>query len=277
MSTGLQDGGMNDLTLALWQTAYAPTTAEALQRLNATAEQARAQGAELLITPEMVLTGYAIGAERVAALAEPSDGPLAQAVAAIAQRHGIAIVYGYPEHNPAGKPFNATQAIAPDGTRLMNTRKTHLFGDLDRAQFSAGDAASQVFEWRGWRLGLLICYDVEFPEAVRGLALQGADAVLVPTANMVPFDEVQRVLLPARALENRLFVAYANACGVEADLVYNGLSTVCGPNGRAVAVQAPPSGEALQVATLSRSALESARATSPLPARRVDLYRPLAK
>lgn len=226
---------MQDLTLALWQTAYAPNPAEALQRLDATAAQAHAQGAGLLITPEMYLTGYAIGTDRATALAEPSDGPFAQAVAAIAQRRGIAIVYGYPEHSASGKPFNATQAIGPDGVRLAHYRKTHLFGDMDRAQFTAGDAASEVFSWRGWRLGLLICYDVEFPEAVRGLALQGADAVLVPTANMREFDEVPLQMVPARARDNRLFVAYANACGHEGELQYGGFSTVAGPDGERLA------------------------------------------
>jgi len=266
---------VNDLHIALWQTPHPASTAEALQRLAAACAQARAQGADLLVTPEMFCTGYAIGADRVAALAEPADGPLAQAVSTLAQRHDIAIVYGYPEQNATGKPFNAAQAIGPDGTRWMNYRKTHLFGDLDRAQFSAGDVASQVYEWRCWRLGLLICYDVEFPEAVRCLALQGTDAALVPTANMEPFDEVQRVLLPARSLENRLFVAYANACGNEGRLVYNGLSSVCGSDGRTLA-QAPGRGECLLRLTLSHSALDAARTTSPLPDRRSDLYGPLA-
>jgi predicted amidohydrolase len=264
----------NDLTLALWQTPHPASTTEALQRLDAACAQARARGADLLITPEMFCTGYAIGADRVAALAEPADGPLAQAVAALAQRHGIAIVYGYPEQNPDGRPFNSAQAIAPDGTRLMNYRKTHLFGDMDRAQFSAGDAASQVFEWRGWRLGLLICYDVEFPETVRLLALQGADAVLVPTANMVPFDEVQRILLPARALENRLSVAYANACGREGDLHYNGLSQVNAPDGSTLA-QAGDA-EALLRATLS-PALRGVTPAAQLQDRRSNLCGPLAQ
>lgn len=261
------------LTLALWQTPHPASPAEALQRLEVACAQARAQGAELLITPEMYLTGYAIGAERVAALAEPADGPLAQAVATIAQRHGIAVVYGYPERNPHGRPFNAAQAIAPDGTRLMNYRKTHLFGDLDRAQFSAGDAASQVFEWRGWRLGLLICYDVEFPETVRLLALQGVDAVLVPTANMVPFDEVQHILLPARALENRLFLAYANACGQEGGLHYNGLSQVNAPGGGTLARASD--GEALLRVSLS-DALRGDGEAPQLKDRRSDLCGPLA-
>ncbi len=265
----------DDLTLALWQTPYAANTAEALLRLDAAAAWANAQGAQVLITPEMFLTGYAIGPERVTALAEPGDGPLAQAVADIAQRHGIAIVCGYPEHNPAGKPFNATQFIAPDGTRPMRYRKTHLYGDLDRAQFSAGDTASQVFTWHGWRLGLLICYDVEFPEAVRGLALQGADVVLVPTANMQGFDEVQRVLLPARALENRTFIAYANACDREGDIAYNGLSAVHAPDGTAIA--RADSGPALTLATLSSALRAQAQASTQLRDRRSELYGPLSQ
>lgn len=265
---------MQTLTLALWQTPYADSPADALQRLDATAAQARARGADLLITPEMALTGYAIGPERVAALAQPCDGPLARAVAAVAQRHGIAIVYGYPEHNPHGKPFNAAQAIGPDGTRLAHYRKTHLFGDMDRAQFSAGDAASQVFEWQGWQLGLLICYDVEFPETVRGLALQRADAVLVPTANMEPFDDVQRVLLPARALENSLYLAYANACGAEGHTGYNGQSCVLEPDGHPLA-QATQD-ETLVVAELNRTALQRCLAHSQRPWRRSELYGPLA-
>jgi len=265
---------VNDLHIALWQTPHPASSAEALQRLDAACVQARAQAAELLVTPEMFMTGYAIGAERVAALAEPVDGSLAQAVAAIAQRHGIAIVYGYPERNPDGRPFNAAQAIGPDGTRLMNYRKTHLFGDMDRAQFSPGDAASQVFEWRGWRLGLLICYDVEFPETVRLLALQAVDAVLVPTANMVGYDEVQQLLVPARACENRVFVAYANACDSEGPVHYGGASTVASAHGLPMATAGRQ--ETLLLAALAPSELVAARRHSQRPDRRPGLYQALA-
>ncbi len=268
------------LTLALWQTAYAPVeagTAEALSRLEAQARQARAQGADLLVCPEMSLTGYAIGAGRLRALAEAAHGPLAQAVAAVARRHQIAIVYGYPERHPDShrRPFNAVTAIDAEGQVLGRYRKTHLYGDLDRQQFSAGDVASQVFGYKGWQLGLLICYDVEFPEPVRALALQGADAVLVPTANMTGFDEVPRLLVPARACENRVVVAYANACGQEADVHYGGLSTVVQADGGAVAC-AGRDPQVLQV-TLEPSALAQARLTSPLSCRRPDLYGELTR
>lgn len=241
---------MHDLTLALWQCPYAGTPADALARLDACAAAARAQGADLLVCPEMSLTGYQIGAPAVAALAEPADGPLAQAVSTIARRHGIAIVCGFPEHAAPGRPYNAALFIDADGRHLALYRKTHLFGEVDRALFSAGTLASAVFAWRGWRLGLLVCYDIEFPEPARCLALQGADLLLVPTANMIEYDEVQRAMLPARARDNAVFIAYANACGQEGDTTYGGLSTVCAPDG-AVLAQAGRS-ETLLLATLRR-------------------------
>ena len=266
---------MDNLTLALWQTPYATDVARALTELDHTAAQAKAQGADLLLCPEMGLTGYAIGAQQVKALAEPREGPMARAVAAIASRHQIPIVYGYPEQHPAGlQPYNAAQCFDHQGQPIAHYRKTHLFGDMDHQQFTAGDAPSQVFEHLGWRLGLLICYDVEFPEAVRLLALQGADAALVPTANMVGFDEVPQLLVPARACENRMYVAYANACGEEGTTRYGGLSTVASASGEVI--QLAGRGDHLQLAALNATGLAAARQISPLPQRRTDLYAALS-
>jgi len=258
------------LSLALWQCAYAANTSEALQELESAAAQARASGADLLICPEMSLTGYGIGPERVANLAEHPDGPLAQGVGQIARRHGLAIVYGYPESNGNLRPFNAAQVMGPLGHPLAHYRKTHLFGDTDRVQFSAGDLPPGVFTWRGWHLGLLICYDVEFPETTRLLALQGADAALVPTANMVAFDEVPQLLVPARACENQMYVAYANACGEEPGLVYGGLSTLASPRGDVLAQAGR--GETLLYGKLQRSLRNASGAASQLPHRRTGLY-----
>jgi predicted amidohydrolase len=261
----------NTLSLAVWQCPYAPSTEAALARLEATAAQARRGGAQWLVCPEMSLTGYLLGEATVAALAQAGDAALAQAVARIARRHGIAIVYGFAERHPAGaRPYNTVQAIGPDGQLLARYRKTHLFGPADQAQFSPGPEASQVFEWQGWHLGLLVCYDVEFPETVRDLALQEVDAVLVPTANMLEFDEVPQLLLPARACENRVYVVYANACGQEADTVYGGLSTVCGPAGTVLAQAARE--ETLLQLTLQRQALTAGRSSSQLAHRRPALY-----
>lgn len=226
------------MRIALWQTPHpaAGDVAAALRRLEAAAAHAAAQGAQWLVTPEMALTGYLIAPEHLAALAEPADGPLAQAVAAIAQRHGLGIAYGWPERHPDGaKPYNAVQAIGPDGQRLAVHRKVHLFGAADRARFTAGEAVAAPFEWGGRRIGLLICFDVEQPAAVRALARQGARLILAPTANMLPYDDAPCLTLPRLAAESRVAIAYANACGAEGDTRYGGLSRLVGTDGRVVA------------------------------------------
>ncbi len=97
--------------------------------------------------------------------------------------------------------------------------------------FAPGPGTAEIAELDGHKVGILICYDVEFPEAVRALALGGADLVLVPTANMKPYDAVSLFVVPARAFESELYVAYANRCGREGELEYMGLSCVGDPNG----------------------------------------------
>jgi predicted amidohydrolase len=109
---------------------------------------------------------------------------------------------------------------------------------------------------------------------VRLLALQSVDLVLVPTANMRGYDEVPTLLVPARACENRVFVAYANACGDEGELHYGGLSTVADASGQVLHIAGRDAG--LHIVRLSRSTLAQARRHDPLADRRADLYGPLS-
>jgi predicted amidohydrolase len=246
------------LTLALYQCSPGPLdVAGNLLRLDRAAQHARAGGADVLVCPEMYLTGYNIGPSAVARLAQPADGAYAQAVSEVAQRHGLAIVYGYPERAPDGSIFNAAQCIDANGQRALHYRKTHLFGALDKTQFAAGDLSAALVDIKGWRVGLLICYDVEFPENTRRLALAGADLIVVPTANMADFDFVATTLVPVRAYENQVFVAYANYTGPEGDLHYGGLSTVAAPDGASIAQAARL--ETLVLATLDPERLDAAR------------------
>lgn len=180
------------MRVALYQCPPLPLdVAGNLKRLHQLAQEAN--DADLLVLPEMFLTGYNIGVEAVGALAETQDGPSAQSIAALAKNSGVAILYGYPERGADGQIYNAVQLIDANGQRLCNYRKTHLFGDLDNSMFSAGDDDFPLVELNGWKLGFLICYDLEFPENTRRLALAGAELILVPTANMVPFDFVADV------------------------------------------------------------------------------------
>lgn len=90
---------------------------------------------------------------------------------------------------------------------------------------------SMRFEIAGLRVGVLICYDVEFPELVRAEAQAGADLVVVPTALMAPHERIARQLVPVRSMENQIFLGYANRTGSEYGLDFVGLSSINGPNG----------------------------------------------
>jgi predicted amidohydrolase len=264
------------MRIAIYQGAgEAGFVARNLGLLEARAKEAAGRGARFLICPEMFLSGYNIRREQALRLAQPADGPALARAAAIAQGSGLALLLGYPDLGENGAVYNAVRLIDRDGSSLTNYRKCHLFGDLDRGMFRAGSDLPEVVELEGVRLGLLICYDVEFPESVRLLALAGADLVAAPTALMDPFEAVARILVPARALENQVFIAYANRCGREGDLRYCGLSCVVGPDG--VDLARAGRGEELILADLDLGRLAAARqANSYLADRRPELYGPLA-
>jgi 5-aminopentanamidase len=253
--------------VAAWQCQPGPLdVAGNLRRLDDACAAAAAQRAQVLVTPEMFTSGYAItraGAER---LAEDRGGPTEYAVAQLARRHGLAIVYGHPERAPGGRAYNAATMIAADGGVRGRHRKVHLYGDVDRGQFVANGERPAAFDFDGTRVGLLICYDVEFPESVRSLAVGGARTVLVPTANMTGCEEVQGILVRARACENNVGLVYANYCGADDGFEYNGLSMICGPRGEVLA-QADAKTEQLVIADLPRES-----AGSYLADRRADVY-----
>lgn len=263
------------LTIALWQCEPLPlaesllgdhTVAENLERLDAKLAEV-AGTVELLVTPEMFVGGYNVGAEAARLRADPAlrdmtvapvDGSVADAVSHMCAKHGVAVVYGCAEIADDGSVYNTARLVDATGAHLGSHHKTHLFGDLDREMFTAGTERAPVIEFGGWHIGLLICYEVEFPEMARSLAARGADLICVPTANMAQFNDVQRVLLPARALENQVFLAYANGVGTEGDLTYGGLSTILGPTGMSVADRA--GAPDLVTATIVRTDIKRSRA-----------------
>ncbi|MFF6777993.1 carbon-nitrogen hydrolase family protein [Streptomyces sp. NPDC012637] len=243
-----------------------------LKILDEAAARAAEGGAGLLLAPELFLTGYAIGAD-IARLAEPSDGPSARAVAEIAARHGLAVGYGYPERDTEahGVLHNSAQLFGADGAVLAHYRKTHLFGDFELKWFTPGDRSVVQAELGGLTVGLMICYDVEFPENVRAQALAGTDLLLVPTALMHPAEIVPDAVVPVRAFENQLYIAYANRTGPEGDFEFVGRSTLAAPDGTARARAGQ--GEDLVFGEVDPDVLNASRALNPyLRDRRPGLY-----
>jgi predicted amidohydrolase len=255
---------------ALLQSSGRPGSVEGnLKVLDEAAGRAAAAGAVLLAAPEMFLTGYAIG-DDIARLAEPADGDSADTVAEIAERHGLAIAYGYPERD-GGRVYNSVQLISAEGARLAGYRKTHLFGCFEQEHFEPGEQPVVQAEVGGLTVGLMICYDVEFPENVRAHALAGTDLLVVPTAQMHPFQFVAESLVPVRAWESQMYVAYVNRVGREGEFDFVGLSTLAGPDG--VARARAGRGEELVFADADLAFLTASREANPyLRDRRPGLY-----
>ncbi len=199
-------------------------------------------GADMLVLPEAFLPGYtAVPRERPEAWDEIHDD-----IANLCRRHNVGLTIGLPEY-VEDLLFNSALAFADDGRLLASYRKIQLFGPDEQALYTSGDAYV-TFEFKGKRFGLLICYDAEFPEHVRNLAKLGAEVILVPTANMMPFVNVNKILIPARAAENAVTIVYANYCGASAGLEYVGLSAIHGPDGYPLGAKG--TGEGLLIAEL---------------------------
>ena len=187
---------------------------------------------DLVVCPELFLSGYNVG-DRVLTRAEPKGGPSQERASAIARKHRTALVYGYPESDD-GITYNAAVCLDADGRSIAHYRKRRLPNQFERANFSCGSGYTQ-FALNGWKVAMLICYDVEFPEAMRACALGGAQLVVAPTALKKEWTFVARTVIPTRAFENGLFLAYANYCGSEGEFEYLGESCFAGPGGKVVA------------------------------------------
>lgn len=260
---------MSAFRLACLQTAGNPESPEAnLAELETTAREAAGLGADLLVTPEMFLTGYDIGD----LAAELAGEPLLNRVAAVAKRTGTALLAGLPLWTGDGL-VNAAAFVSDTGEVLGVHAKTHLFGELDRQRFTAGNTTTTIVEYRGLRVAMLICYDVEFPENARAAAQCGAHLIAVPTAQMTPFEWVAETVIPVRAWENQVYVCYVNLVGTERATTYVGRSSVVAPDGSVLA-SAGRSRELL-VADLDRHRVEAARRENPyLDDLRTDLRPP---
>jgi predicted amidohydrolase len=222
------------MKVAALQMQPAGSVAKNLRSIEAAARSAAAYGATVLVTPEMGVTGYAIW-DDVQRLAQARDGAIVTAICAIARAQNLAIVAGFPERE-GEVVYNCVVLAQADG-RVTFYRKCHLYGALESAAYRASDCLAPLVSLGGLKTGLLICYDVEFPEMVRSLVLAGAEMILVATAlpRGQAASRVSNVMIATRALENHVFIVYADLCGVENDTPYEGGSVIAGPDGEILA------------------------------------------
>jgi 5-aminopentanamidase len=203
-------------------------------------EEAAGRGAELVVLPELCDSGYVFTDEAEArALATPAaNSPTLHEWQALAAQHRTVIVGGFCELGEDGLVYNSAALTSPDGV-LAVYRKAHLW-DAEKLVFTPGDAPPPVIDLPFGRVGMMICYDLEFPEWVRLPALAGADLIAAPVnwpAMPVPAGErpCDVVRVQADACVNGVFIAVADRCRVERGVSWVGGTVIVGPDGYPVA------------------------------------------
>ena len=194
--------------------------------------------ADLIVFPELFLGGYTV--RNVDELAVETGGPELERIAGVAREHSTALVLGAAERVDGGVA-NVAYGVDENGDVAVY-RKVQLYGAEKRA-FAAGDGLL-VVELCGVKTGVMICFDVEFPEVARALARAGAELLVTVSANMEPFGNDHAVFASARAIENGLPHAYVNQVGPGEDLTFTGGSAVISADGEILA-QAGPSEESI--------------------------------
>ncbi|KAF1054442.1 MAG: (R)-stereoselective amidase [Stenotrophomonas maltophilia] len=183
---------------------------------------------QLVVFPETQLTGFPTE-ENIASLAEPVDGPSVQAVQRLARERNVAVALGMAEVDD-GRFYNTTLLITPEGI-AMKYRKTHLWAS-DRGIFTPGDRYTTCM-WNGIRIGIVICFDIEFPESARALGQLGAELIIVTNGNMDPYGPTHRTAIMGRAMENQAYAVMVNRVGAgDGDLTFAGGSAVVDPYGQ---------------------------------------------
>ncbi len=232
------------------------------------AGEAAAAGASLICFPEQFVTGWS--PEIPPGSGEPLDGPFTAAFGRIAQDSGIAVVGSIVETVPGGRPRNTVVVLGADGGVLAAYAKIHLFSpEGEDRNYTAGDRIA-TFAIDETTFGIAVCYDLRFPELFRIYALAGAECVLVPAAWPCSRLSHWETLLPARALENRYYVAGVNTAGRPGG-VYCGGSLAADPDGTVVARGG--NGTELLYVNVDPTAVREAKSGLPsLSDRRSDLY-----
>jgi predicted amidohydrolase len=221
-------------------------------------------GAQIVLLPELAVSGYAFRSEQEARLvAEPADGALLEGWARQAARGDALVVGGFCELADDGRVFNSAALVDGSGV-LAVYRKLHLW-DREQLWFARGEQPAPVVETRYGRIGLAVCYDIEFPELTRGLALAGAELIALPTnwpCAPLPAGETRPILHSlalSTAYLSGVFVAVCDRGGSERGLAFQGGSVIASPAGVVLAAAAAGAGSETIVADCELGAARDKR------------------
>jgi predicted amidohydrolase len=246
------------------------------QRIVTKLEEAAQAGAQLIVFPECALSGYVFDSAHDALPAsETIPGETSELLREVCHRHNVYAIVGLLERE-GDTLYNSALVVGPQSIEVY--RKCHLpVLGIDR--YVGRGQSLPIFDLPFARVGVLICYDIRFPEAVRFLTLRGADIVVVPTNWPEGAESAPEFLTRARAWENRLYVAACNRVGVEQGTRFIGRSQVVAPDGRFLA-QADGASETIIYAEINVAQARQKKLVfspgvfelDPVGGRRPDLY-----
>lgn len=260
---------MNSLTIALAQIDLAlGQPARNLDAVCAKIEQAKARGAQVMLLPELWSTAYDL--EHAAEHASALDGGMFAQIAKVARDHQVAVVGSLLEARD-GRVYNTATFVDERGTRLGHYRKLHLVPMLEEDKYLAGGDAAPVYAASFGQFAMGVCYDLRFPELWRHYALAGARIVFLPAEWPIQRIAHWRALLPARAIENQIFIAAVNRVGASKGQTFGGRSAIVSPWGELLVEGAES--ETLLCATIDLDLVSEVRERVPVfRDRRPDVY-----
>lgn len=288
----------NGFTLGIVQMAVSPDVPANMKSAAACVTRAARQGAQVVCLPELYRSPYFCQREdvRLFDLAEPVQGPSLRLFGPLAAKLGVAIVVPFFERRAAGVYHNSALVVDADGSLRGIYRKMHIPDDpayYEKYYFTPGDLGFRAFDTAHGRIGTLICWDQWYPEGARLTALQGAAALLYPTAigwhphEKEKYGAAQRdawiTVQRGHAIANGVYVAAANRIGLErpvadqAGIEFWGSSFIADPQG-VILAQAASDREEILLAEVDLAHLEDIRRNWPfLRDRRIDAYANLTK
>lgn len=261
---------MPELRVALVQQASTLDPAENRDALDVVASVTgdNAPAADLVVFPEVFMRDFGKPGSDISRFAEEMDGPFVTRMSALAAKHATTLVAGMFEvSEDPRRPFNTLAVVDANGLRAKY-RKIHLydsFGYKESDRLLAGPVDPVLVDVNGFRVGLMTCYDLRFPELSRALTARGADLIVLPAAWVAGPGKADnwRTLVKARAIENTVYVAAAGQPGPR----YTGHSMIVTPLGEVLG-EAAADGELVVEAPVERGVLDDAREKNPSLANR---------
>ena len=214
---------------------------------------------DVVVLPEMADTGYDM--ETIRVRASTWDGGPCEMLRGLAADLGISVICGLSERED-DRIYNAAAVIDGAGTLVAKYRKAHLFcvpGVREDRYLSRGESLT-LARLGGFRLGIMICYDLRFPEMARALVLGGAELLVVVAAWPVRRAQNWRILSAARAIENQAYLVSANRVGSDGPLLFCGTSGLLDPTGAAM-VCASETEQTLLTGEVTRGLIEQTRSS----------------